>query len=219
MTKRSILLLSGGLDSTVAAALSLRHARPLLALTVNYGQKAFPTEKDAATFFARGWGCEQRVVDIPWLGKLAPNALTDPDVPLPTYTDGVDEALASARRAWIPARNLVLVSVAAAHADALGTDMIVAGWNQEEGGTFPDNSAQFAADMSSVLKSFSYRPVELFLPLLGMTKNEIYAQAVALNLDISRLHPCWGEGPGLCGVCESCRRFLRAQQRYLARKP
>jgi 7-cyano-7-deazaguanine synthase len=218
MSKQAILLLSGGLDSTVAAALSLRHARPLLALTVNYEQKAFPAEKEAAAWFARKWGCEPRTVDMPWLGKLAPNALTDPSVPLQTYTDGVDDALVSARRAWIPGRNLVLVAVAAAHADALGADTVVAGWNREEGATFPDNSAQFAADMQKALKSFSYRPVVLFLPLLGMNKDEIYTQAVALDLDISRLHPCWDEGPGLCGKCESCRRFLRAQLNYLARK-
>jgi 7-cyano-7-deazaguanine synthase len=218
MSKQAILLLSGGLDSTVAAALSLRHARPRLALTVNYGQKAFPAERDAAAWFAHGWGCEPRIVDLPWLGKLAPNVLTDPDLPLPSYSESEDDALASARRAWIPARNLVLVAVAAAHADALGVEMIVAGWNREEGATFPDNSAQFAADMSRALKSFSYHPVELFLPLLGMTKDEIYMQAMALNLDINRLHPCWGEGPGLCGVCESCHRFLRAQQHYLAHK-
>jgi 7-cyano-7-deazaguanine synthase len=218
MAKRSILLLSGGLDSTVAAALSLRHARPLLALTVNYGQKAFAAEKVAAAYFARGWGCEQRIVDLPWLSKLAPNALTDPGVPLPSYQDGVDDAPASAKSAWIPARNLVLVSVAAAHADALGADTIVVGWNREEGATFPDNSAQFAADMSRALKSFSYRPVELFLPLLGMDKDDIYAQAMALKLDIKRLHPCWGEGPGLCGVCESCRRFLRAQAHHQSQR-
>jgi 7-cyano-7-deazaguanine synthase len=219
MAHKSILLLSGGLDSTVAAALSLRHARPRLALTVNYGQKAFPAEREAAAYFAHGWGCEQRTVDLKWLGKLAPNALTDPNVPMPSYTEGVDDALASAHQAWVPARNLVLVSVAAAHADALAADTIVAGWNREEGATFPDNSAKFAAAMSRTLQAFSYHPVELFLPLLGMSKDEIYAHAVALKLDISRLHPCWGEGPGLCGVCESCRRFLRAQERYQARKP
>ena len=92
MSHKSILLLSGGLDSTVAAALSLRHARPLLALTVNYGQKAFAAEKDAAAYFAKGWGCEQRIVDVPWLGKLAPNALTDPRVQLESYTEGVDDS-------------------------------------------------------------------------------------------------------------------------------
>lgn len=218
MSRKSILLLSGGLDSTVAAALSLRHARPLRALTVNYGQKAFAAEKAAAAWFAHEWGCEHRIVEMQWLGKLAPNALTDPSMPLSAYTEGVDDALASAQSAWIPARNLVLVSVAAAHADALGASMIVAGWNREEGTTFPDNSAQFAAAMSRTLKSFSYRPVELFLPLLGMSKDEIYAQAIALKLDLSHIHPCWGEGPGLCGVCESCRRFLRARAHYQSQR-
>ncbi len=158
MSHKSILLLSGGLDSTVAAALSLRHARPLLALTVNYGQKAFAAEKAAAAYFAKGWGCEQRIVDVPWLGKLAPNALTDPALQLELYTEGADDALASAQNAWVPARNLVLVAVAAAHADALGADTIVVGWNREEGATFPDNSAQFAADMSRTLQIVQLPP-------------------------------------------------------------
>jgi len=217
MARKSILLLSGGLDSTVAAALSLRHARPLLALTVNYGQRAFAAEKDAAAHFAHNWGCEHHIVDLHWLGRLAPNALTDAGIKLESYVDSAG-AVASAKKAWIPARNLVLVSVAAAHADALGADTIVAGWNREEGATFPDNSAQFAAAMSRTLKAFSYRPVELFLPLLGMTKDDIYEQAVALNLDINRIYPCWGEGPGLCGICESCRRFLQAQEHYQAQR-
>lgn len=213
MSHKSVILLSGGLDSVVAGSASLRYSRPLLAITVDYGQKAALAEIQAAAYYANQWGCQHRIVDIPWLGKLTANALTSKAISLPSPNLANEaEMEMSAKKAWIPARNLLLVSIAAAHADAIGADTIVAGWNLEEAMTFSDNSIRFAINLNRALLDATQHPVNLFLPLLELNKTEIVELAHTNNIDLDRVYSCWCGEPQPCGTCESCKRLIRARK-------
>src|SRR6188472_2330237 len=121
----SVLLLSGGLDSTVAAYLARRDANPVLALTVDYGQKAARRELAAAYRIALALGVPYRTIFLPFLRECARGALVDQasDVPRPDPADLDDvtgRARESARAVWVPNRNGAFIAMAATYAESLG---------------------------------------------------------------------------------------------------
>src|SRR5262245_60730524 len=127
---RSILLLSGGLDSAVAAYLSRAEATPILAVTVDYGQKAAARELAASYRIAASLGVPHRTVFLPFLREAATGALVDRavDVPRPSRADLDDvagRARDTARAVWVPNRNGALIAMAATYAESLGAGRVV----------------------------------------------------------------------------------------------
>jgi 7-cyano-7-deazaguanine synthase len=107
---------------------------------------------------------------------------------------------------WVPARNAVLVAIAAAHAEVLGADCIVAGFNREEAATFPDNSAAFLSAGSAFLQHGTRTQVAVTSPTIGMDKNELVAAAGALGFRPDDFWSCYTGDAEPCGRCESCLR-------------
>ncbi|MBD3292783.1 MAG: 7-cyano-7-deazaguanine synthase, partial [Armatimonadia bacterium] len=130
----SVVLLSGGLDSLVAAWAAREKHPPRLALTFDYGQRSAAREAEASLTLAAEMGIDHRLVKLPWMRRLMPEAMAEGDG---------DLAEADDMAVWVPARNAVFISIAAAHAEALDCDTIVCGFNAEEAATFPDNSPEF----------------------------------------------------------------------------
>lgn len=207
---RAVALLSGGLDSGVAAGLFRAAGGELVqALFVDYGQRAAGPEANASRRLAERWGVAWRRVAMPWLaevGKLAGSALLDPQAALPAGTVEQPGDATSAARVWVPARNAVFVAVAAAFAEALAADQVLAGFNREEAATFPDNSAAFVAAGTAFLGLGTRTQVAVASPTLAMDKREIVAAARSLGLGATDFWSCYTAGPRPCGVCESCLR-------------
>jgi 7-cyano-7-deazaguanine synthase len=211
---KAIALLSGGLDSGVALAL-WRDAgnTALLAVFCDYGQRAAGPEQRAAAALASRLRVPFACVALPWLGELcvaAGSALVDRrrDLPVGTMANPGDQQSAAA--VWVPARNAVLVSIGAAHAETLGADTVIAGFNREEAATFPDNSPEFVAAAGSFLGYGTRAGVRLASPTLAMDKLAIGAAARRLGFTADDFWSCYAGGPSPCGHCESCARSLRA---------
>ena len=202
---KAVVLLSGGLDSTVAFHLS---AGVVLALTFDYGQRAAKREVTCARRIARRRGVRHLALRLPW---LAGGALTDrsralprPDLASPKQTR------ASADAVWVPNRNGVFIAVAAAFAERLGAGRVVVGFNREEARTFPDNSRGFIVAMNRAL-SFSTRgAVRVESPTAAWDKRRIVREARSRGIPLEPLWPCYEGGRAWCRKCESCRRSLRA---------
>lgn len=211
---RAVVLLSGGLDSGVAFAEWCRGGGGVaLALTCDYGQRAAEREALAATRLAHRYGVAWCIVDLPWLGEVARrsgSALVNAGLPLPVGTASAPGDDRTAAAVWVPARNLVLCAVAAAHAEEVGADTIVAGFNREEAATFPDNSLEFAQAATSVLRYACRAPIRVESPTQALDKAGIVAKAREHGLDPSDFWSCYGAGPEPCGACESCARSARA---------
>lgn len=211
---RAVILLSGGLDSGVALAeWCTRGGTVALALTCDYGQRAAEREALAATRLAHRFGAPWCLVDLPWLGEVARRAgstLIAGTPPLPQGTPAAPGDQRSAAAVWVPARNLVLCAVAAAYAEELGAEAIVAGLNREEAETFPDNSPEFAAAATSVLRYACRGPVRVESPIQGLDKVGIVARARAHGLTQADFWSCYDDGGEPCGRCESCARSARA---------
>lgn len=211
---RAVALVSGGLDSLVATWATAAEHEIALALTADYGQRAAAREIRAAAKQAEALLVPHKVVKLPWLGELGGNALTDVTKPLPqiaaTKLDDMGAATASAAGVWVPNRNGVLINVAGAFADALGCELIVVGFNAEEGATFPDNTPGFM-DATDAALAFSTRVHAcVHSPTAGLTKAEIVTLGEALHAPLELAWSCYEGGEDHCGECESCRRLVRA---------
>jgi len=206
----SVVLLSGGLDSVVNAAVAARERNSLLCLTFDYGQKAARKEIEAARAVCHELGAAHLVLRLPWLGDMTQTALVSPEAAVPTLAGEApegEEAEASARAVWVPNRNGVFVNIAAAFAEALGAEEVVAGFNSEEGTTFPDNSAGFIAAANRALAFSTLSKVSLVSYTANLHKAGIVSLGLGIGAPIHLSWSCYLGGDKMCWACESCLRL------------
>lgn len=218
--RKSLILLSGGLDSAANLAFTAHFDEPVLALTIDYGQRAAKPEIEAAKKLASHFGVEHLVLDLKWLGALGGSSLTSKSIDVPQLAKSKLDDLAaskeSAKLVWVPNRNGLFINVAAAIAESRKLQQVVVGFNKEEAATFPDNSSQFLGVATLSLKYSTSNGVKVACYTDMLVKTEI-VQALR-NLDrpfpFEMVWSCYhsGEETGgkMCGKCESCQRFIRA---------
>jgi 7-cyano-7-deazaguanine synthase len=215
--KSAVVLLSGGLDSSVNLVLGALEKRVRLALTVDYGQRAARSEIRAARRLCEHFGIDHEVVSLEWLGRLGGSALTDAEKAVPqllqTRLDDQETTTQSARSVWVPNRNGVLIQVAGAYADRWAIDEILVGFNREEAVTFKDNTPEFIARASRALEFSSSHPVSVGSYTIDLNKTEMVETLLKQfpAFDWSWVWSCYHGGDTPCGKCESCQRLTRAR--------
>lgn len=210
----ALALLSGGLDSTVAAALHRAAGGEVaLGLFVDYGQRAAGPEREAALAVGRALGFEVVCTEQPLLAEITATALVDRSAEMPAPDpERLDEgAAASADLVWVPNRNGLLVNLAAALAEARGLDTVIVGFNAEEAATFPDNGPRFLASLNAALEDSTRGAVRVAAPTLELTKAELLARGREVGAPVELSWSCYEGGPEPCGRCESCLRRRRAE--------
>lgn len=213
----TVILLSGGLDSS--ANLALAHARGdrLAALTVHYGQRAWESERRAARALAAHYGASWRELELPFLGQLGGSALTDASMAVPRLSRDVLDTLSvvtkSADAVWVPNRNGVLIHLACAYAESMGASSVLVGFNREEGATFPDNTRAFMDSINASLEYSTRGKVRVDSLTVDLDKREIVAELrrLARPFPMQLVWSCYFAGEEPCGNCESCQRLFRAQ--------
>jgi 7-cyano-7-deazaguanine synthase len=214
MGPAGLALLSGGLDSTVAAALYAARCGPLaLGLFVEYGQRAAGREREAAQAVADALGVPLMATTLPLLAEITTTALVDREAVLPEpEADRLDrDALASADAVWVPNRNGVLVNLAAAVAEARGVPVVVVGFNAEEAASFPDNTEPFVEALNASLAASTRGRVRVESPTIRLTKAGLLAEGRAVGAPVELTWSCYEGGERPCGRCESCLRRQRAE--------
>ncbi|WP_374406936.1 7-cyano-7-deazaguanine synthase QueC [Pelagerythrobacter sp.] len=201
----AVVLLSGGLDSMVAAALARETGFELHALTIDYGQR-HRIEIEAARRIAVSLGCARHVVLPLDLRQFGGSALTD-DIAVPT--EGVGENIPVT---YVPARNIVFLSLTLAWAEASGAHDIFIGVNALDYSGYPDCRPEFIAAFEDMARLGTKAGVEgqgvtIRAPLQHLTKAQIAAEAARLGLDTGLSWSCYAPEPSgrACGVCDSCR--------------
>ncbi|GMV22047.1 MAG: 7-cyano-7-deazaguanine synthase [Acidimicrobiia bacterium] len=207
---KAVVLLSGGLDSTTAAAMARREGWELYALTIRYGQIHL-AELEAARRVAGALGVAGHIelpVDLSAFGGSA--LVGDGDIPKDALGAG------GIPSTYVPARNTVFLSLALAWAEVLGAERIVIGVNALDYSGYPDCRPEFIAAFEYLASlatkaGVEGRPLRLFTPLQHLTKAGIIRLGQELGLDYGLTHSCYDPTPEgrPCGHCDSC--LLRAR--------
>lgn len=220
MAPRAVVLLSGGLDSTTAAALARREGFALYGLTVRYGQ-VHACEIDAARRVAQALGFERHVeLDVDLRAFGGSSLLGDGEVPKATMandrasfannpiTQSLNNSIPST---YVPARNTVLLSLALAWAEVVEADRIVIGVNAVDYSGYPDCRPEFLAAFEylaglATRAGVGGRTVRVWAPLQTLTKAAIIRVGLELGVDYGLTHSCYDPRPDgrPCGRCDSC---------------
>ncbi|RKY25570.1 MAG: 7-cyano-7-deazaguanine synthase QueC [Planctomycetota bacterium] len=215
--EKSVVLVSGGLDSAVTLKHTVDAGAAVLGLFFDYGQRALRKERTAARTMCKDLGADFRVVGLHWLREIAPAAVVKKGAPLPTvYSGDLSQSSCmrqSARAVWVPNRNACMVSIGASFAEALGCNAVVAGFNREEGASFPDNGREFVLAMNKTLQISTGGKVALECPLIDMDKTRIVKYGIEIEARLDRVWSCYRGGAKFCWRCESCARLERALRR------
>lgn len=211
--KRAVVLVSGGMDSAVVAAIARAQGFEVFALSVAYGQRHV-SELAAAARVAKMTGAAQhKVVDVD-LRSIGGSALTD-DIEVPTDADGheLGDAIPST---YVPARNTIMLSVALGWAEVLGANDIFCGVNAVDYSGYPDCRPAFIEAFERLANLATKAGVEgagfrVHAPLMTMGKDAIVREGVRLGVDFAQTVSCYqADADGrACGHCDACR--LRAQ--------
>jgi 7-cyano-7-deazaguanine synthase len=197
---RALVVCSGGLDSVVAAAAAQAGGAYVTLLHFCYGSRAEGPEVKAVGDVAEALGVPRIVLPLPVYGPEDSPLLREDDV----IAGG--EAGAEFAHEWVPARNLVMLSVATAIAEARGFDAVVLGSNLEEAGAYPDNEPEFIARFNDLLP-FAVADggqVRVVTPVGNMMKHEIVALGLKLGAPLHLTWSCYRAGERHCGRCGPC---------------
>ena len=204
-SKRAIILLSGGLDSMVSAAIAAEQGYRLIALTIDYNQR-HKIELQSARKIAEKLGVEEYIILPLDLSRFGGSALTaDIDVPKTGVGDDIPVT-------YVPARNLIFLSLTLGLAEARDARDIFIGVNALDYSGYPDCRPEFIqgferlADLATKAGDQG-NGFTIQTPLQNMSKADIAREAIRLNLDPAWSWSCYDPGPENlpCGLCDSCR--------------
>jgi 7-cyano-7-deazaguanine synthase len=208
-TGRSVVLLSGGMDSATVLAVARAAGEECYALSFDYGQRHTAELTAAARVAAANEVVEHRVMRID-LGGIGGSALTDTAIAVPAPGG------AGIPATYVPARNTVFLSLALAWAEVLGADAIYCGINAVDYSGYPDCRPEYLAAFQRLANLATRRAVEgsrleFRAPLLDLSKREIVALGIRLRVDFGLTVSCYqADAAGAaCGACDACE--LRRQ--------
>jgi len=204
--RRAVVLLSGGLDSATTLAIARSEGFECYCLSMDYGQRHC-AELDAAAHVATALQArEHRVVKL-GLDTFGGSALTDTSIAVP-----VDGAQGGIPVTYVPARNTIMLSLALAWAEVLGSRDIYIGVNAVDYSGYPDCRPEYIAAFEKLANLATKAGVEgakltIHAPLIALSKAEIVRQGTSLGIDYGLTISCYqADAKGrACGICDSCR--------------
>jgi 7-cyano-7-deazaguanine synthase len=201
---KAICLLSGGMDSTVSLAFALREGYEATALTINYGQRHV-RELEAAKAVASHYGVKHVIMNFPLTGFKS--ALTDPSIPISDHR--AEEIGYDIPDTYVPARNIIFLSVAAGLAESVGASTVFIGANAIDYSGYPDCRPEFFQAFEQMLEVGTKvgtlgHPVRVEHPILRKTKAEIVLMGQKMDVPFHLTWSCYRGGEKACGRCDSC---------------
>lgn len=204
---KAIVLLSGGMDSTVTAAFAAKKGECAF-LHVNYGQRTEKRELKSFNAIADFYGVKERlVVDISHLRLIGGSALTDENIEVP----GGELERKEVPATYVPFRNAHLLSIAVSWAEVAGAGEIYIGAVEEDGSGYPDCTLEFfrAFERTAKLGTRPETEIKIVTPLINMRKSGIVKKGVELGAPFHLTWSCYSDEEAACGECDSCLLRLR----------
>jgi 7-cyano-7-deazaguanine synthase len=207
----AIVLLSGGMDSTVTAAIA-NQTHALALLHASYGQRTESRERRAFNEVADFYHAEPRlVVRFDAFAQIGGSALTDPSVVVPESGESLAPH-AGIPITYVPFRNAHFLSAAVSWAEVIGATAIFVGAVAEDSSGYPDCRPEYYRAFEALIREGT-RPethIEIVTPVIAMRKSEIIGRGIRLGAPLDRTWSCYQCNDEACGSCDSCRLRLRA---------
>ena len=215
-----LVVLSGGMDSTVCAALAVRDfgARHTAALHIDYGQRTERRERRAFQEICDRLGiCTRLAIQTAFFRAIGGSALTDEQIDVP---DAPAEIGAEIPVTYVPFRNSHFLSAAVSWAEVLGADKIYIGAVQQDSSGYPDCRPEFYAAFNEAVRTGTREgKIRIETPLITLRKSEIVRLGLELSAPFDLTWSCYSREDWACGVCDSCVLRMRAFQQAGARDP
>jgi len=203
---KSVVLLSGGLDSATTLAIARSEGHDCHCLSIDYGQR-HRAELGAASRVARALGAASHKVVRIDLGSIGGSALTDTSIAVPV--DGLHPGIPVT---YVPARNTIMLAVALAEAEVRGAGHIWFGANAVDYSGYPDCRPEYMRAFETLANlatraAVEGSPLRLQTPIIDLSKAEIIRRGTALGVDYALTVSCYqaDESGAACGACDSCR--------------
>jgi len=213
---RAVVLLSGGMDSCVCAALAARD-HDAAAMHISYGQRTEARERQSFTEICDRMGIRNRmIVRNDALKMIGGSALTDQSIEVPeAHVLGREIPLT-----YVPFRNAHLLAAAVSWAEVLGANRIYIGAVEQDSSGYPDcRPAYYRAFNGVIVAGTKEGDIEVVTPLIAMRKSEIVRLGLELRVPFDLTWSCYSGQDRACGVCDSCVLRLRAFQEAGAHDP
>ena len=206
---KAVVLLSGGLDSTVTLAAAIKDGMEATAVSFRYGQR-HTRELDSAAAVCRHYGIDGRVIDID-LSSFR-SALTDNGIEVPYDRKG--ELHAEIPITYVPARNMIFLSIAAGVCESIGAEAMYIGATAVDYSGYPDCRPEFFESFSETLAKGTKagtegKAIEIRTPIIDLSKSEIVKKGKELGAPLHLTWSCYEGGEKACGHCDSCRIRLK----------
>ncbi|MDD5772974.1 MAG: 7-cyano-7-deazaguanine synthase QueC [bacterium] len=203
----AIVLVSGGMDSAVIAAIAIKKFTPIF-LHFNYGQRTVKKELWSFNKLKEYYGVKQsKTVDIPYLKEIGASSLLDTKMEIP-----LDRAHTSKiPSTYVPFRNTQLLSIAVSWAESLGVHQVFYGANQVDSSGYPDCRENYLKAFNKLIK-LGTKPesrIKITAPLIKMNKNEIVRMGIKLGVPFQYTWSCYKNTDRACGHCDSCKLRLK----------
>lgn len=210
--KKAVVILSGGLDSTTCMAVARDAGYEVWPLTFFYGQK-HSIELESAKRVAAHYDCENRHLIADLNGIIRGSALTDADKEIPVGRTE-QEISSEIPATYVPARNIIFLSIALSCAEAMGAEAIYIGVNALDYSGYPDCRPEFIQAFQEVINKGTVagahgHGIRIEAPLQNLTKAEIVKLGTKLNAPLELTHSCYLGTEPACGVCDSCQLRIR----------
>jgi 7-cyano-7-deazaguanine synthase len=209
----AVVLMSGGMDSCVTAALAREQGYDLCGLHITYGQRTEGRERQAFAEIATYYEIppERRLeATISSLTKIGGSSLTDSSMPVTTADLESQEIPTS----YVPFRNAHFLATAASWAEVLGASRIFIGAVHEDSSGYPDCRPEYYAAYNEVIRLGTARgDIRIETPIIRLSKEEIVREGARLGAPLHLTWSCYQAGDIACGVCDSCALRLRGFQR------
>ena len=206
--EKAVVLLSGGMDSCVTAAIAARDYN-LAFLHLNYGQRTQKRELQAFNEIADFYNVQERlVVDVSYLKQIGGSSLTDEQMEVSKADLNSNEIPTS----YVPFRNANILSIATSWAEVIGAGKIFIGAVEEDSSGYPDCRVDFykAFNRAIDLGTKPETRIEIVTPVIQMKKLEIVKKGIELRAPLEKSWSCYQNEDKACGVCDSCVLRLRA---------
>ncbi|WP_394175878.1 7-cyano-7-deazaguanine synthase QueC [Guptibacillus hwajinpoensis] len=219
MSKKAVIVLSGGLDSTTCMGMAKEKEYELYPITFHYGQK-HNREVEQAKKVAEYYDApDHRIVNISFLNQIGGSALTDDSIDVPSDMDE-DEIPVT----YVPARNMIFLSLASAYAEVIGAEAIYIGVSAVDYSGYPDCRPEFIQSMNETVNlatkaGATGSEMKIETPLIDMTKADTVKEGLRLNVPYELTTSCYNGEEEACGECDSCRLRLKGFEEARAVDP